>query len=202
MHTTVSDQRTQATRFFKTRVSQELIGRLPNGEKIPGGPYTIPQVAAGFTVGFIGLRTKPLWQTGQWLLDWSLLLGITAGVVILLKHTVSSEPELLRLRLMGWLGLAQHRKASPGTYRGRAYPLRSAGHRARGRVLIDRRGQNLHEALPSAPEPSTVPAEAPQPAPAQPASVHTPLEPAAPVLAHRTSISGLEHLLASTKSQH
>lgn len=198
----MSEQRTQATRFFKTRVSQELIGRLPNGEKIPGGPYTIPQVVAGFAVGFVGLRTKPLWQTGQWLLDWGLLLGITAGVVLLLKHTVSSEPELLRLRLMGWLGLAQHRKTSPGTYRGRTYPLRTPGHRAHGRVLIDRRRQGLHDALPSAPEPSTVLVATPQQPPEHPARAIPAAEPAAPVLANRTSISGLEHLLASTKSQH
>lgn len=189
-------QQPVATRFFKTRVAQELIGRLPNGERIPGGPYTIPQVLAGFVAGFIALKTKPLWETGSWIIDMAIIACAVIGLVILLKHTVSSEPELLTTRAQGWLSLAQHRSSRPGTYRGRAYPVRPAGHRARGIVLIDRR------LVPSAslpvqdPAPPHVQNHAPAPAPVAPEP-----EPVASVPA-RTSLSGLEHLLASTSHSH
>lgn len=197
----VSDLKPTATRFFKTRVSQELIGRLPNGEKIPGGPYTIAQVVAAVVVGSIALKTKPLWQTGGWLMDWGLVVLAVVGTVVLLKHTVSSEPELLKLRVLGWIGIAGHRKASPGTYRGVAYQVRPKGHKVTGSVLIDRRALLLPELAPEAIEPvrpPAAPAIQTQPVMPTPAAA----APEQQQLPKRSTLSGVDHLLASSHHRH
>ena len=52
----------QTARFFTgaRRISIRF-GKLPNGGRIPGGPYTLVQVAVGSVVLLAGWWTKPIW---------------------------------------------------------------------------------------------------------------------------------------------
>lgn len=52
----------QTARFFTSaRRINIRFGKLPNGGRLPGGPYTLVQVAVGSLVLFVGWWTKPIW---------------------------------------------------------------------------------------------------------------------------------------------
>ncbi|MGO3089950.1 MAG: hypothetical protein ACTII7_09720 [Galactobacter sp.] len=173
-----------ATKFFKTRIDQELIGRWLNGDKIPGGPYTITQVVLGFCAGAIGLWTKTRlgWSTGNVLMDAAIIVGLVVGVIYLLKTVVPEEPGLLKMRTFGYANATMSLTAPTrsGSYRGAKYNTRPVKHRRTGRVLIDLR-------------PTTLPPTAPAPAPVKVAVAETRTD------APTRGVSGLQHLLATTR---
>jgi hypothetical protein len=68
----------EIARFYtRSRRFPKVLGRLHDGTKIPGGPYTLTQALVGVVVGAIALTTRAQWGTGTILVDVPLALGIT-----------------------------------------------------------------------------------------------------------------------------
>lgn len=63
--------------FTRGRKFPQLIGRTPDGKKIYGGPYTLPQVVGGGVAALILWVTRPLWLGG---LVWN--VGFALAVVL------------------------------------------------------------------------------------------------------------------------
>lgn len=65
--------------FTSARKVQQLLGTLPDGRKIPGGPYTLPQVLTGLGAGLLAFLTRPMW-TKDVVTDVLIVVGVTVGV--------------------------------------------------------------------------------------------------------------------------
>lgn len=60
----MSDERTTGEvikNFTRARKVPQLIGRTPDGKKLPFGPYTVPQAVSGAIVGGLLWLLHPLW---------------------------------------------------------------------------------------------------------------------------------------------
>ena len=71
----------EIARFYtRSRRFPKMIGRMTDGSRIPGGPYTLTQVGFG-GVALMGLLvTRTLWGTGATLLDLAITVGVAWGV--------------------------------------------------------------------------------------------------------------------------
>lgn len=66
---------TEVGRFYtRARRVKKMLGKLHDGSKIPGGPYTLTQGAAGVLAGFLALNTNGLWTTRMSIVD--IVLGV------------------------------------------------------------------------------------------------------------------------------
>lgn len=71
------DPRYEVARFYtRSRKFPRMIGRLPEGTRIWGGPYTFAQLGAAMMAGALVLSLRPVLSTGSIVLD----LLIAAGV--------------------------------------------------------------------------------------------------------------------------
>jgi len=197
-------QDSYVTRFFKTRVQQQLIGKLPNGARIPGGPYTLTQVAGGGALGIGGLwlKSQGLWSLGGPVIDMIVLVALVAGFVMLLKHTVSAEPQLLKMRLKGWSALPLQSVSTKGIFRGRPYAEKTKGTKVRGTVRINPAdlataspALQLQPISPSAEEQTHIRVQPSTPETNSAAPINEPL----PEAGRRKPRTGLEHLLATAQ---
>jgi hypothetical protein len=185
------ERQSTPTKFFKTRIDQELVGRWPNGDKIPGGPYTLTQVVLGVSAGVFTLWSKNHlgWTSGNVLMDLAITVGVVVAVIYLLKTVVPDEPGLLKQRSIGYatttVSMADRNRT--GSYRGKKYNTRPVRHRVRGRVLIDTRPTTASETAPAPVESALIPEPLPTPVASAPADQ--------PV----RRLSGVEHLLATTR---
>lgn len=74
------DERGEVARFYtRSRRFPKVIGRLHDGTRIPGGPYTITQAVVGGIVVMIALTTRAQWGTGTIIVDLPLCLLIAWG---------------------------------------------------------------------------------------------------------------------------
>lgn len=67
--------------YTRARKFPQLIGRTPDGSRIPGGPYTYTQVAAGVLTAAVLAQTTWLWAHGSLLLNATMFIGLTVGAV-------------------------------------------------------------------------------------------------------------------------
>jgi len=77
----VSHDRTEVIKnFTRGRKFPQLIGRTPDGKKIIGGPYTLPQVVGGGVAALILWVTRAVWLGG---LVWNVgfFLAVVLGTV-------------------------------------------------------------------------------------------------------------------------
>jgi len=73
---------TEPARFFtRARKIPILVGRLPDGRPLPGGPYTLVQVMSGAGAGLVLSKSTALWAHMGGLLDLVLAAGIVVGIV-------------------------------------------------------------------------------------------------------------------------
>lgn len=73
-------QQTEVARFYtRSRKFPRLIGRLHDGTKIPGGPYTVTQGVVAAVLLALGLVTRGLWGTGTILVDIPIVLLVAWG---------------------------------------------------------------------------------------------------------------------------
>lgn len=68
--------------YTRARKFPQLIGRTPDGTRIPGGPYTYTQVAAGVVTAVLLAQTTRLWAHGSLMLNATIFIGATVGAVI------------------------------------------------------------------------------------------------------------------------
>lgn len=73
---------TETAKFYtKARRIPMLVGKLPSGGRIWGGPYTITQVGAGAVVAFVLWKTAPLWAQLGGFMNMVVAVGVVVGVV-------------------------------------------------------------------------------------------------------------------------
>jgi len=180
----------EIARFYtRSRRFPKMIGRMTDGSRIPGGPYTLTQVGFG-GVALMGLLiTRTLWSTGATLLDLAITVGVAWGVTWL----VGLIPMTRRNLVLAFAGaVAAMFKPHGGRYQAR--PIRLARpHQAIGSTrmpppVTDTPGVELEDAAPS--QPSALPASRPQRPAAAPAPAAEP----------RAAVSAVERLLQQAKN--
>ena len=117
--------------YTRARRLPRLIGKVPGGHDLPGGPYTVTQVVGTACVVVVGYLTMGLWGPGGGLVNYG-ILGVSALVCLIglgfVKNT-GRNPAAVGISLLGALAVP-----SRGKYRGR--PIRTAKiHRVSHRIV-------------------------------------------------------------------
>lgn len=178
----------EIARFYtRSRRFPKMIGRMTDGSRIPGGPYTLTQVGFG-GVALMGLlATRTLWSTGATLLDLAITVGVAWGVTWL----VGLIPMTRRNLVLAFMGaVAAMFKPHGGRYQDRSIRL-ARPHKAIGStrmpppVMATPAGEL--EATNSIPAPA-LPARQPQ------------RTAAVPAVKPHTAVSAVERLLQQAKN--
>lgn len=118
--------------YTRARRFPQLIGRTPDGARIPGGPYTITQVLTAAGILAVGLKTLPLWARYGLIGNGLILAAVTYGAVL----AVGRIPVGARSPLSFAIGAAQAVCAPrTGKVAGRAVRLRRP-HRLRHQAVL------------------------------------------------------------------
>lgn len=67
--------------YTRARRIPMLVGKMPSGGRIWGGPYTITQIGAGFVVGLVLWQTTELWARLGGFMNVVLAAGLVIGTV-------------------------------------------------------------------------------------------------------------------------
>lgn len=79
------DEAPEIVRWYtRARKFPQLIGKTPDGAKLPGGPYTYMQVIGAAIVLVIGLKTVSLWGAFGLIGNALVVLGAAYGAALLL----------------------------------------------------------------------------------------------------------------------
>ncbi|GAA4757769.1 hypothetical protein GCM10023328_47050 [Modestobacter marinus] len=145
--------------YTRARRFPQLIGRTPDGARIPGGPYTVTQVATAGALLFIALKTTSLWAHYGLIGNGLLLAGVVYGVVFLLGKIPLGSRSPLAIGAGAWRALSA---PTTGRLGGRPVRLRRP-HRIEHRMTVF---LPAAEAKATEPAPGARPAAADEPAPA------------------------------------
>lgn len=187
-------QQTEVARFYtRSRKFPRLIGRLHDGTKIPGGPYTVTQAIVAAVVLALGLVTRGLWGTGTILVDIPIVLLVAWGGAWGAGRLPATRRNIGSI-LLGAVG-AMFRPAA-GKYREQTVKL-SPPHFAGGTAVIG------GAKTPTTTQPKrAIPAPTPVAATAAAEETRTPsateLVPVGTAPA-RTPVTGVERLLAQAR---
>lgn len=180
----------EIARFYtRSRRFPKLIGRMTDGSRIPGGPYTMTQVLSGGVVFLVTMVTRNLWTTDAMLLD----LIITAAITYAAIFVVGFLPLTRRNLFAAFMGaVSAIFRPVEGKYQGKVPKLRRP-HQVHGTALVLSFGPSLAGQTAPAAQPALEEAtSAPQPSPA--------LVPTSAAPAARVSISAVERLLQQARS--
>jgi hypothetical protein len=153
----------------------QLIGRTPDGARIPGGPYTVTQAVGGMAVLAVGYYSMGLWASFGTFGNYAVLILVTAAPIIGLGKIPLGARNPVSIA-MGAARAASAPRA--GRLRGKAVRIR-APHQVRHRIvlcrLIPTHADDLTPtpapAAPVAPRPVSPPSVIPErPTPARPAT--------------------------------
>ncbi len=172
----------EIARFYtRSRRFPKMIGRMTDGSRIPGGPYTLTQVGFGGVALLVLLVTRTQWSTGVVLLDLALTVGVAWGVTWL----VGLIPMTRRNLFMAFMdAVAAMFKPHGGRYQERTIRL-ARPHQAIGATLMPTPVRASDQEAGSRPQPAkTTPAltTVSRPAPAS------------------TAVSAVERLLQQTQT--
>lgn len=158
----------EVARFFtRSRRFRKFLGRLPDGTKLPGGPYTITQGLVLAVVLIIACITQGLWGTGTPFVDFPL-----AGAFAWAAAWGAGRIPMTRRNLFSVItgGLTAMLRTSAGSYRGAPLRIRPP-HQATGKSFIGKAPSRPVAPAPAepviAPTPAPAPAAAAAPQPAQ-----------------------------------
>lgn len=119
--------------YTRARRFPKLIGKLHDGTRIPGGPYTITQVIVGGLFLFVAMQTRSLWTWGSLIIDLPLALATTWGVAWVFGLIPQTNRNILSVAASG---LAAFSSPLNGRFKGKPVRFRQP-HRARSRVALD-----------------------------------------------------------------
>lgn len=189
--------------YTLARKFPQLIGRTPDGARIPGGPYTVTQAIGGMIVLAFGYYSMGVWASFGTLGNYAVLLLATGGTIIGLGKVPlgARSPVSIALGVVKAAGAPR-----TGRLRGKAVRIR-APHQLRHNIVVchpiplptDVRLPNSPPAVPldtpvveptlTEPTPTTAPTAVPMPAPAgAPARRRPPRHP---------QLSGVQALMAT-----
>lgn len=129
-----TDQGVEVTRWYTSALKiPRLIGKLPSGERLWGGPYTLTQVTAGVGVFVVGIKTMGWWGYSNLFTNGMTLLAVSAIVLFLVGQIPSSgvNPAVL---IQG--SLSQLARRDVGTWRGNALQIPDRATALGGRVSL------------------------------------------------------------------
>lgn len=180
-----SDHTTDVGRFYtRSRRFPKLIGRLHDGTRIPGGPYTVAQAILGAVAFGVANLTRSAWGTGSILLDLPITIGIAWGIAWVAGRIPATRRNLLSV-ISG--AIRAYTRPIDGAYRGRTFRARRASY-AEGTAAISATNGLAATAAHSA-----------QPAPQVAVA---PAEPAARALpAGKKPMTAVERLLEQARNQ-
>ena len=188
-------QQTEVARFYtRSRKFPRLIGRLHDGTKIPGGPYTVTQGIVAAVLLALGLVTRGLWGMGTILVDIPIVLLVAWGGAWGAGRLPTTRRNVASL-VLGAFGAVLSPAA--GKYQEQTVKLRPP-HFAGGTTTISV----------ASPPVTTTPTTTVTPAPATPtvaiATVEETLASAAELVpagatSARTPVTGVERLLAQAR---
>lgn len=169
----------EVVKFYRTSKYPLMLGRLPDGTKIFGGPYTAAQGIAGAAMIILVLSTWGLWANYGFF--GNIIVAATAVVIPVylagMIRTRNRNPASLFLGVLNALG-----SPDAGKLGDRAFKFRKP-HHVRGNVILDY--------TPSSPAPTAPREERAQPAPA--AVAHRDAAP------HKQrAVTAIERLMAET----
>lgn len=173
----------EVVRFYtSTRRFPKLIGRLPSGESLPGGPYTVSQLVWGIALLVLVAKTKgAVWSTDNAVTDLAIMLGLPMAVA----WGIGRLPWDVHNPLLTLMVLPSSWGAPQGTYRGEVVSL-PRPHTVRGRVRLDLATPTLRGPDPEPPVEQLVPTVAPSPAEPEPGTSRT----GAPLSAVQSLLAG------------
>ena len=121
MADTQSDTNITVGRFYTSaRKFQQRLGALPDGTKIPGGPYTYTQVGVMVGVVILGWLTRGVWGGSNGLFDLIGLVAVAWGAGWLVAKAPRGKRSVLSL-VSSTFALLKHPGAG-GRYKGQ--PIR------------------------------------------------------------------------------
>lgn len=142
-------------RFYtRSRRFPKLIGRLHDGTRIPGGPYTVTQAILGAVAFGVANLTRSVWGTGSILLDLPVAVGAAWGIAWVAGRIPATRRSLLSV-IAG--AVRAYTRPGDGSYRGRTYVARRASY-AEGTAAISSLGTAVAEPSTVRTEPPSVPA--------------------------------------------
>lgn len=114
----------QGNFYTASRNVQELVGKLPDGTYIWGGPYTVPQVLCGVVVFVItlGARQIGLWGgagAGALIFDLLVIAALSVGTIFLIGKLPAPKRSIFGL-INGVFNLMM--APDVGMWRGRSLP--------------------------------------------------------------------------------
>lgn len=116
-----NDQQTVGKFYTAARRFKQVLGSLPDGTKIPGGPYTYGQIGLLAGVLIFGWITRGIWGNGNAIGDFIILLAVAVGATILAGKLPGSRRKATGLIGSIW-ALIFHPGAG-GHYKGRPLKL-------------------------------------------------------------------------------
>lgn len=183
----------ETARFFTAaRRFPKMLGKLPDGTRIWGGPYTLLQGVVLVVVAAAAVLTKPMWSFGSFIIDISIVGGIAIAAGLLSGRIPTQSRNVLTVGMS-----AMHAIGSPveGRRNGRKVAIRPP-HHVRCDAAIDWSTDELEQLVDVPVEPAAVPTPAPVSA-AAPAAEPAPI----PVAATPRAVTGVERLLQQTRAK-
>lgn len=111
--------------YTRARKFPQLLGRFPDGTKIPGGPYTVQQLLAGVGIIAFGSMTMGIWGVFGGLGNVVVLIMTSVGVMFLIGRL----PMNGRNPLFAAMGFVRASSAPRGgRYQGRPIKIRGPRH--------------------------------------------------------------------------
>ena len=185
----------ETARFFTAaRKFPKMLGKLPDGTRIWGGPYTLLQGIVLILAAAVALLTKPMWSFGSFIIDIPVAAAVAIGLGLLSGRIPTQNRNVLTVGMS-----AMHAIGSPvqGRRNCRRVTIRRP-HRVRSDAAIDWSTDELEQLVDVPVEPAATPAATPVPAPvAAPAAEPTPT----PATATPRAVTGVERLLQQTRAK-
>ncbi|MGC5224532.1 hypothetical protein ACPW96_18355 [Micromonospora sp. DT81.3] len=181
----------EVARFYTgSRRFPKVIGRLPDGTRIIGGPYTIAQGVVLAGVLILGLTTVKIWGTGNPIVDIPLAVVIAWGAAWGAGRLPSTRRNMLSIAASS---LSAMTRPTAGRYRAGTLKIRTP-HYAGGSTSISELPEDIAASVLEV-DVSTTPipvASVPQPSPQQ----HSTAQPTPP---YAKAVSGVERLLQQAR---
>lgn len=158
-----NDDRVMTGRFYTSaRRFKQVLGSLPDGTKIPGGPYTYTQIGVMLGTLIAGWLTRGVWGSGSAVGDLIILIVISVGLGFIVAKMPASRRS--PLRVLGSIFALLTHPGPGGHWKGQSLKLsrkaqkvqREQKNTAKAAARAEKKGKKAPEE--PTPEPSSAPA--------------------------------------------
>lgn len=178
--------------YTSTRRIPLMFGRLTDGMRIPGGPYSATQFLAGGVVLMLGNLTRPVWSFGSELTDYALLIALVVGAIFFTGRLPITSRHPIWAVVGAWTAFTE---STSGTIAGRSFSLPKPTRADTDARSLAAARELMSAPLPPAPAEPLEPEREPEPA----VGIAAQLEP--PVALAATGVDRLRALAAGRKDQ-